>query len=154
MKIILRNTQLKFESVGRIVERTLEVASTQTSTYLNNSWLSLGENYNTYLYDITNVKSLKISGATARSNGGELGCIASVESIPPSKDWTSSASGIAVWNSLFTNKQALNSPNYSGSHIQSTTEEDFQVPEGVVRNVLMVQSMKANDNPPIVIATY
>ena len=153
MKIILRNAQLKFESVGRIVERTLEVASTQTSAYLNGSQLSQGDYYNTYLYDITNVKSLKISGATARSNG-ELGCIASVESIPSSKDWTSSPSGIAVWNSLFTNKQALNSPNYSGSNIESTTEEDFQVPEGVVRNVLMVQSMKANANPPIVIATY
>ena len=153
MKIILRNAQLKFESVGRIVERTLEVASTQTSAYLNGSQLSQGEYYNTYLYDITNVKSLKISGATARSNG-ELGCIASVESIPSSKDWTSSPSGIAVWNSLFTNKQALNSPNYSGSNIQSTTEEDFQVPEGVVRNVLMVQSMKANATLPIVIATY
>lgn len=153
MKIILRNTQLKFESVGRIIERTLEVASTQTSTYLNDSWLSVGEYYNTYLYDITNVKSLKISGATARSNG-ELGCIASADSIPSSKDWTSSGSGIAVWNSLFANKQALNSPNYSGSNIDSTTEEDFQIPEGVVRNVLMVQSMKANANPPIVIATY
>ena len=106
--------------------------------------------YTTYIYDVTNVKKIKISNACAIATAsGTIGNTSvvlqdNIINISVDHDWTTETTGSGIFKSYFTNGNPIISSSYQGSPIDTTIEETYEVNQDDGRNILLVHVKTGN----------
>lgn len=137
MRVTFRNSTIKIEHSEYSI---LPVASRQTNFNLQlpSPYVQYAEGYSLYLYDITGLSSVKVSGATAIvSRNGVILAFGKCDTIPPDKTWDSTT-GQTAWGEQFNPFTQVASPSYDGVKIDQTPEETFEIDAQYQYNVLMV----------------
>lgn len=126
MKVTFRNSKLQMEKAAYSI---IPSSSKQTNFKVASGtpYTSYADGYAVYLYDVTGLTSVKVSGATALVSGNGVILNKTKRSVmPPDKVWTS-GTGSATWAAQFTSTTPVVSKNYAGVKIESTPEEEYEI---------------------------